>query len=99
MPENLKTRFHFSDFIKEEMDERGWSIQELAIRMHWKEIGLDILALEFLMACPDVTLDDESAGRMALAFGVSKEFLVNLDKSCRQSREEAGLRTVEQATK
>ncbi len=82
-PSELKIRFHIAEFIKDEIDERGWSLEQFAIRMHWKEIGVTILALELLMGCPEVALDEEMAGRMAGALGVSKEFLMNLDRACR----------------
>lgn len=85
--EKPTTCFHYTEFILDELEARGWSIQELAIRMNWQAIGIDILALEIAIAVPECLLDEKFAEKLALVFGTSKELWLNLDTSYRKSKE------------
>lgn len=73
--------WHPSVFIQEEMDARGWSRDDLAIRMGG-DFGVARLALDFYFeagpADPDLLIGD--GAEFARAFGVSAEFFLNLEK-------------------
>lgn len=77
-------------FIHEEMLERGWDKRELAVRMGGdsREVAINLLTLEFIEVIrdPNCHLGDEMAGLLAHAFGVSKDFFINLDNSYRIAR-------------
>lgn len=82
--------------IAEELLARGWSIEDLAIRMatpdydeHIREIGVNILTLDLYRTVAPHDLRcmiGEKAGRgIAKAFGLSEDVIVNLDKAWREA--------------
>ena len=79
------TVFPVGSFILDEMQERGWSIEELGRRM-----GCDIrdeLAVELLIHAPTkgATLGEHTAKLLAKAFGTSKELWLKLDETWQQN--------------
>lgn len=74
-------------FIKEEMEARGWSQWDLALKMggdRFQDIQINYLTLDFLFGLPDeknLFIGNDAAEQIGQAFGVSKEFLINLDHS------------------
>ena len=73
-------------FVKEEMEARGWSLEDLLNRLPG-ERDVNQLTLEIMTATPDfdhdirkdMRLGEEMARILAHAFGTSKEFWMNLD--------------------
>lgn len=74
--------FHPSVFIQEEMDARGWSRDDLALRMGG-DFATDRLALEvyfILQHKRSMRIGDKFARQLARAFDVSPEFFLNLER-------------------
>lgn len=76
--------FPVSVFLREEMEARGWSEDDLLNRMPGSREGnglwLDLIFAEFnLETRKDMRLGDASP--LAHAFGTSKEFWENLDEA------------------
>lgn len=81
--------FPVGHYIQEELDERGWTVVELALRMNGvnvRKVGIDQLAVELLMAVndPKLLLDKETAEKLGLAFDVQSGFFLNLDRAYRE---------------
>lgn len=76
---------HPSEFIQDELDARGWSLDDLAIRMTGDEAQKNRLALDiYALAGPENTncrIGEEMAQSLSSAFGVSTEFFINLENS------------------
>lgn len=74
--------FHPSVFILEEMDERGWDRDMVAMRMS-PEFGKNRLTLDlYLDLGPEKTnmrLGEKTTTALARAFGTSAEFWTNLE--------------------
>jgi len=80
-------RFHLAEFIEEELEARGWKIERLAFEMSKKEIAINQLAIEIFMSVREKgCLLGELDQKLADAFGVSVEFIRNLDKSWRDAQ-------------
>jgi hypothetical protein len=85
--------FHPSVFIKEEMEERGYSLRDVVFRMKRyeseKEWSIAYLAVEMYMEVgptdKNIILGD-MAEEFATAFGVSAELFKNLEASWRQAQ-------------
>lgn len=75
--------FHVGEFIADEMAARGWTSRDVAARMGGEDDALDELALDLLIACPEVLLGDDMPPKLARAFGVPAELFVNLDRAYR----------------
>ena len=74
-------KFHPGEFIRDELEARGWSIETLA-----EESGLNRARLEPLIAEKrSLTLID--AHGLAIAFGTGRDVWVNLQKSFDQQSE------------
>ena len=72
--------FPVGSFIKEEMDARGWDVEDVVLRMGGDQISG--CALDFLLAeIPEIILDVETSQKLGKAFSVSPEFFLNLDRS------------------
>ena len=78
------TAIHPSEIIQDELDARGWDLDDLATKMHSKDWGITRLALDmYFIVGPqraNCRIGEEMAHQMASAFGVSKELFVNLEK-------------------
>jgi plasmid maintenance system antidote protein VapI len=76
---------HPSVFIQEEMDERGWSREELANRMGTERCVRNILVLDlYFEVGPTRTncrLGEDTARRLAAAFGTSPDLFLNLERA------------------
>ena len=70
--------FPVSEFITEEMGERGWSKDQLAEMLVWSHVALDALLVE------DAPLTDEQAADLERVFAVSQRFWLNLETSYRR---------------
>lgn len=84
---------HPWEFIAEELEERGWTKDDLAARMgdcHSWDVHRLALDLYEEVRTPDVVVTGGMAESLALAFGTSVEFWVNLHEQWRSqiSREE-----------
>lgn len=79
----LAEAFHPSVFIAEELEARGWSLDDLAQRMPG-DFGVNRLALDFYMTIgaetPGLRIGESAAG-LAAAFGVSPELFTNLERA------------------
>jgi len=85
------SEYTLADFLQEEMDERGWTVRDVAMRMGGiteHEIVIDWCTVDLAMHVHDTNLllDAETAEKLGRAFSVPPEFLVNLDASWRKSR-------------
>jgi len=80
---NVGEAFHPSIFIADELEARGWSLDDLAQRMPG-DFGVNRLALDFYMTIgaetPTMRLGESAAG-IAAAFDVSPELFLNLEKA------------------
>lgn len=74
---------HPSVLIREEMDARGWTLDDLATQMVAKrDWGITRLALDIYFACkdePNCRLGEHMADALAAAFGVDGDFFRNLE--------------------
>ncbi len=82
--------FHPSVFIREEMNERGYSLKDVVFRMRRYESESDwatqCLAVEKYMVCGPLDKNivlGPMAEEFAAAFGVNSELFTNLEKSWR----------------
>lgn len=79
--------FPVGSFILDEMQERGWSVEELVRQMRADAVGQ--LTIELLIYAPTkgATLDERTASQLAHAFGTSKELWLRLDRAWQQNAE------------
>ena len=82
--------FHVMDFIREEMDERDWSIWTLVRHMSDDQsdeaLGRIKLCLELTdLRDPHMFMGNEEAQWLAKAFGTSADVWLNLDKTWREA--------------
>lgn len=80
---------HPSEFVLEELEARGWSLDRLAVEMGGN-VPLNRLALDVWIAVqePNCRLGD-MADQFGVAFGVSPELFTNLESAWRASVEDA----------
>lgn len=81
--------FPLAQFVCEEMEARGWTSDDVAIRMGYKtdeEYGLDLFSFGLLMSVQEdgLLVGDELFRKLALAFDVSEEYFRNLDATWRK---------------
>lgn len=78
------------EFIEGEMNARGWTAEDVANRMgddgSPKQRSVNLLLVHMLIEVRDtgLILDQESAAKFGLAFGVSPQFFLNLDAMWRK---------------
>lgn len=81
--------FPVGHFIKEEMAARGWTLEDLLIRMPG-DANENALWLDLVFEAPEMDADLDLAlgdpSPLAHAFGTSKEFWTNLDDAWRAAR-------------
>ena len=67
--------FHPSEYIREEMEARGWTLHDLACRMTVSDLELNEFALELYFSVgpddPNCHIGEDADKRLARAFGVS----------------------------
>ncbi len=78
--------FPVGSYLKEELEARGWSLEQLALRMAAKDIEIWQLTVELMIAVADgeptrLKIDEETANRLGLAFDVSPEYWINLNNA------------------
>lgn len=80
--------FHPSELIRDELTARGWTLDDLALRMaegDREEFGIDRLALDFYFDMgpdePSLRLGDHQARMIAAVFGVDADFFINLERA------------------
>ena len=87
-------RFPLGEYLQDEMNERGWSVDDVVVRMG-RDPAIDSFCLETLLAAAilprdnvlnQVFLDIETAGVLAKAFGVNAVTLLNIDHAYRNGR-------------
>lgn len=86
---------HPSEYIREEMKARGWSLRDLVFNMRRyeseEEWGITCLAVEMYMTVtddPDILIGSLADG-FATAFGAPPEFFQNLHEAWRKWTKEA----------
>jgi plasmid maintenance system antidote protein VapI len=83
---------HPSEFIQDELDERGWTLRDLVFRMrryeNEKEWAVNLLAWEMYMTVQDkdLLLGEEMSRDIGRAFGVSPYFFNNLHENWRKDQ-------------
>ena len=85
----LPIKFHPTEFIHEELAERGWSVRDLVFRMRRYESERDwavnCLAVELYLTGHDTgILPAKMAEEFGVAFGVSPEYFINLHQQWRE---------------
>ena len=74
---------HPSEFIKDELAARGWSLDDLAVRMGG-DFGFNRLILDLYMFVgpnePGVRMGIDGAAQLALAFDVTSSYFLNLEE-------------------
>ena len=79
----LEQRFHPSEFIQDELDARGWSLDELAVRMGG-DFQVNRIALDFYMTIGPsergLRIGKDTAAQLGGAFGTSAELWLNLER-------------------
>ncbi len=74
-----------ASLIEEELAERGWSLDRLAVEMGGdspEERIIDRVALDFLLACRGeqvIRIGEQTAEKLSRAFGTGPQFWRNLD--------------------
>ena len=78
---------HVSAFVQDEMDARGWDEEEMARQMG-PERDKNLLLIGMILHVQDrnLMLDQNTATRIARAFGTSPDVWVRLDKAWRAER-------------
>lgn len=79
--------FHLADYLQEEMDARGWTLDDVAVRMTARQLCINKLALELFFAVREKNVVLGNMGNdLAEAFGVSPEFLNNMHEAWRKQQ-------------
>lgn len=75
---------HPSVYVRAELEDRDWSLDDLALRMGPPEdFGINRLTLDFLLVMDPqegLLVGEETSERLGKAFGTSPDFFLNLDK-------------------
>ena len=81
--------FCLVELLVDEMDERGWTTEDIAVRMGTSRgLEKDLLIIDLIFAVSPVKdgliIDEETFDGLARAFDVDPDFFRNLDKAWRQ---------------
>ncbi len=81
-------KFPPGEFIKDELNARGWTTRDLAERMGG-DIDRNHCCVDLLVYAPakGMMLDAETSRQLGRAFGVSDKFFAKLDEQWQQSTE------------
>lgn len=73
-------------FLAEELEARGWSSRDLALRMGG-DAAVNELCVDMMIAVhdPNLLVDAETSAQIGRALDVSEEFFLNLDRLYRRS--------------
>lgn len=87
----LPLAFHVSEYIREEMEARGWNADVLAVRMGFTsqhELEINRLSLDFMLELqdPDMYLGADLARGLGRAFGVSPLLFARIDETWRRAQ-------------
>lgn len=71
--------FSLAEHLGEEMEARGWTVEDVAIRMGG-DFGIEVLALALLLSVQEdnLIIEDKTIVRLAAAFDVSPDLFRNL---------------------
>lgn len=82
---------HPSEYVREEMEARGWTMHDLAVRMTLHDFEVNQLALEMYFAVGPTDahahVGDTMDAQLCRAFGVSQGFFTRLEKAWRDGLE------------
>lgn len=70
--------FYPSEFIQDEIDARGWSVEDLAHHM-----GAPIHCAK-LVLCEETVITGETAEQLSKAFGSSVQFWINAENAIKR---------------
>lgn len=98
--------FHPWEYIQDELDARGWSLEDLAMKMpapKMTDLALNLLTLQLVEATSDPTfkhrdgcrIGHDTNARIAAAFGQSVEFWDNIETLYIRARDAKKLREAE----
>ena len=80
--------FSPGEFIQDQLDARGWTTADLALRMGGNigDIAINQLSVELMIAVKDknLVMDREAGEGLARGFGTSVEYWENLDRIWRR---------------
>lgn len=88
------TNFHVGEYIQDELEARGWSTLDCAKRMGG-DLDVDALSLDMAIAAASappghaaqrMTIGSGLAARLAIAFGIEAQTLLNLDATYHEKR-------------
>lgn len=86
--------FHPSELIRDELTARGWSLDQLAMRMAGgdrEQFGIERLALDLYFEVgptdPGIRLGEHGGRLIAAAFDVDADFFLNLETAWLASRD------------
>lgn len=75
--------FPVCDFLSEEMEAQGWTLEETANRMPG-ERAENLCRLQLLMlGSEEIILDEDTAAKLGAVFNVSAEYFLHLDRAWR----------------
>jgi hypothetical protein len=86
-----KTKMHLAELLEEEMNARGWTLDDLVMNMgpHFtpEEWGICHLSWDmfFTLRTPDVILGDVMAQQLGDAFDVTPAFFTNFHEAWRRA--------------
>jgi plasmid maintenance system antidote protein VapI len=89
---------HVAEVIQEELEARGWHLEDLAGRMEG-DYDRNLLYLELCWSVHNVNCHLGDVTPMAKALGVSPQFISNLDDSWRAWMKRNGITSVEPSEK
>lgn len=79
---------HVGEYIQEELSERDWSLEELALKMGG-DYGKNLLCIKLIIAVQDknLRLDNETVNELSRVFEVSPEVFTNLEAAWLKAEE------------